>query len=134
MHACNTAGAIALPGARYDMVRVGIGIYGIAPSAALAGRVDLKPALSVKARVSHVQALPAGARLSYGLRYETTKATRVATVPIGYADGVPRELAHRDGAVLDRRPAMRDRGNGHDGPAHGRRRRSAPSRSATRSC
>ena len=100
VHACNTAGAIAVPGARYDMVRVGIGIYGIAPSAALAGMVDLKPALSVKARVSHVQVLPAGARLSYGLRYETTKPSRVATVPVGYADGVPRELGHRDGAVL----------------------------------
>jgi alanine racemase len=100
VHACNTAGAIALPSARYDMVRVGIGIYGVAPSPALAGRVELVPALAVKARVSHVQTLPAGARISYGLRYETTAATRVATVPIGYADGVPRELAERGGEVL----------------------------------
>jgi alanine racemase len=100
VHASNTAGAIAVPGARYDMVRVGIGIYGIAPAPALAGRVDLVPALSVKARVSHVQTLPAGTRVSYGLRYETERATRVATVPIGYADGVPRELPHRGGTVL----------------------------------
>jgi alanine racemase len=100
VHACNTAGAITVPEARYDMVRAGIGIYGLAPAPALAGRVDLVPALSVKARVSHVQALPAGARLSYGLRYETERATRVATVPIGYADGVPRELPHRGGNVL----------------------------------
>jgi alanine racemase len=100
VHACNTAGAIAMPGARYDMVRIGIGIYGLAPSPALAGAVDLVPALSVKARVSHVRDLPAGARVSYGLRYTTTGATRVATVPIGYADGVPRELSHRGGEVL----------------------------------
>jgi alanine racemase len=100
VHACNTAASIAVPGARYDMVRAGIGIYGIAPAPALADRVDLVPALSVKARVSHVQSLPAGARLSYGLRYETQKPTHVATVPIGYADGVPRELAHRGGEVL----------------------------------
>jgi alanine racemase len=100
VHACNTAGAIASPDARYDMVRVGIGIYGLAPSPELAGRVDLIPALAVKARVSHMQTLPAGARVSYGLRYETTTATRVATVPIGYADGVPRELAARGGEVL----------------------------------
>jgi len=100
VHACNTAGAIAIPGARYDMVRVGIGIYGISPSTALAGAVTLEPALSVKAQVSHVQSLPAGTRLSYGLRYETTAPTGIATVPIGYADGVPRELAHRGGEVL----------------------------------
>jgi alanine racemase len=100
VHACNTAGAIAVPQARYDMVRAGIGIYGLAPAPALAGAVHLMPALAVKARVSHVQNLPAGARLSYGLRYVTEKATRVATVPVGYADGVPRELAHRGGQVL----------------------------------
>jgi alanine racemase len=100
VHACNTAGAIAVPGARYDMVRIGIGIYGVAPSPALADRIDLVPALAVKARVSYVHALPAGARLSYGLRYETTTPTRIATVPIGYADGVPRELSHRGGEVL----------------------------------
>jgi alanine racemase len=50
--------------------------------------------------VSYVQSLPAGARLSYGLRYETSRPTRVATVPIGYADGVPRELSERGGGVL----------------------------------
>jgi alanine racemase len=100
VHACNTAGAVGVPGARYDMVRIGIGIYGIAPSPALAGAVDLVPAMAVKARVSYVQQLPAGARLSYGLRYETSKPTRIATVPIGYADGVPRELSHHGGEVL----------------------------------
>jgi alanine racemase len=100
VHACNTAGAICLPDARYDMVRAGIGIYGLAPAPALAGRIDLVPALAVKARVSHVQLLAAGERLSYGLRYETARATRVATVPIGYADGVPRELGHRGGEVI----------------------------------
>jgi alanine racemase len=100
VHAANTAGAIAVPAARYDMVRAGIGIYGLAPAPALEGAVDLVPALSVKARISHLQTLPAGARLSYGLRYETSAPTRVATVPIGYADGVPRELALRGGEVL----------------------------------
>jgi alanine racemase len=100
VHACNTAGALAVPGARYDMVRVGIGIYGLSPAPVLAAAADLVPALAVKARVSHVQDLPAGARVSYGLRYETPRATRVATVPIGYADGVPRELSHHGGEVL----------------------------------
>lgn len=102
VHACNTAGAIDWPAARFDMVRVGIGCYGIAPADDLDGRVALQPAMSVKARVSQVKVVPSGARLSYGLRYETTRETRIATVPIGYADGVPRELPHRGGTALVR--------------------------------
>jgi alanine racemase len=100
VHACNTAGAITAPAARYDMVRVGIGVYGIPPAPALSDAVHLLPALSLKARVSHVQTIAPGARVSYGLRYETEKETRLATVPIGYADGVPRELSHHGGEVL----------------------------------
>ena len=102
VHAANTAGAIACPAARYDLVRVGIGCYGIAPADELEGCVDLLPAMSVKAHVSHVKTMPAGERISYGLRYETPRATRIATVPIGYADGVPRELPHHGGVALVR--------------------------------
>lgn len=100
VHACNTAGALALPSARFDLVRAGIGVYGIAPAAALAGVVALRPALSVRAHVSHVKSVPAGTRLSYGLRYETTSDTRIATVPAGYADGVPRALGSAGAEVL----------------------------------
>jgi alanine racemase len=100
VHAANTAAAIDWPAARYDMVRVGIGVYGIAPADELEGRVALRPAMAVKARVSHVKLVPEGTRLSYGLRYETTRATRIATVPIGYADGVPRELPQRGGEAI----------------------------------
>ena len=100
VHAANTAGAIDCEAARYDMVRVGIGIYGLAPADALEGRVALRPALAVKARVAQVKVVPEGARVSYGLRYETSRATRIATVPIGYADGVPRELAERGGEAI----------------------------------
>jgi alanine racemase len=100
VHACNTAGALTAPAAHYDMVRAGIGIYGIAPAPSLAGAIRLEPALSVKARVSYVQTVAEGARVSYGLRYETDTATCLATVPAGYADGVPRELSHRGGTVL----------------------------------
>jgi alanine racemase len=69
VHASNTAGAIDWPHARFDMVRVGIGCYGIAPADALEGRLELRPAMSVKARVSHTKVVPGGARVSYGLRY-----------------------------------------------------------------
>ena len=102
VHACNTAGAIAVAGARHDMVRVGIGIYGIDPSPMLAGTVEMHAAMSVKARVSYVQRLEPGSRISYGLRYETDRPAIVATVPAGYADGVPRELSHHGGHVLIR--------------------------------
>jgi alanine racemase len=102
VHACNTAGAFTAPAAHYDMVRAGIGVYGIAPAPDLAHKIALRPALAVKARVTYVQQVAAGERISYGLRYETSRATRVATVPIGYADGVPRELSHRGGVVLIR--------------------------------
>jgi alanine racemase len=100
VHACNTAGALTAPAARYDMVRVGIGVYGVPPAPGLGTGLNLRPVMSVKARVSHVQHLPAGERVSYGLRYETAGPTHVATVPIGYADGVPRELSLRGGEVL----------------------------------
>jgi alanine racemase len=60
----------------------------------------LRPALSLRARVSHVKELPAGSRLSYGLHYELERPSRVATVPIGYADGVPRNLGVAGGEVL----------------------------------
>jgi alanine racemase len=99
-HAANSAGLLAFPDATYDLVRTGIAVYGIAPSAALSGRIPLLPVLSFKARVSFVKSLPAGSRLSYGLRYELAHASRVATVPVGYADGVPRNLAHVGGEAL----------------------------------
>ncbi len=102
VHACNTAGTLAVPAARRDLVRVGIGLYGIAPAAALEGAVALRPALAVKARVSYVKDVDAQTSLSYGLRYTTARATRIATVPIGYADGVPRALGHRGAQALVR--------------------------------
>jgi alanine racemase len=58
--------------------------------------------MAVKARVTHVKRVPAGARVSYGLRYETPRDTSIATVPIGYADGVPRELSQHGGVALVR--------------------------------
>lgn len=101
LHAANSAGALAHPSARYDLVRCGISVYGYAPGAALAGAVDLRPVLSLKSRVSLVRTLPAGERLSYGRRYVVGEPGAViATVPLGYADGVPRRLSAVGGEVL----------------------------------
>ena len=100
VHAANTAATIARPESRFDLVRTGIGIYGIAPAAHLADAVPLVPALSLSARVSYVKECRAGDRVSYGQRYVCATDTRIATVPIGYADGVPRALAAAGGEVL----------------------------------
>jgi alanine racemase len=103
VHAANSAGLLAQPAAaRYDLVRLGIALYGVPPAPDLAGRLPLRPALTLKARVSHVKELPAGARLSYGLRYELGRPSVIATVPAGYADGVPRNLGLTGGEVLVR--------------------------------
>jgi alanine racemase len=102
VHAANTAGALAFASARYDLVRPGIGIYGIPPVPEMAPLAELSPVLSVKARVSFVKRLPAGSAISYGLRYRVERPVTVATVPIGYGDGVPRNLAEAGGEVLVR--------------------------------
>ncbi|MGH9178935.1 MAG: alanine racemase [Acidimicrobiales bacterium] len=101
LHAANSAGALGHPSARYDLVRCGIAVYGYPPGAALAGAVDLRPALCLRSRVTLVRRLAAGERLSYGRRYAIPEpGSVVATVPLGYADGVPRRLSAAGGEVL----------------------------------
>jgi alanine racemase len=105
-HAANTAGAIAFPTSRYDMVRCGIGLYGCLPGAAVssafgaAAVAALRPAMSLKAHVVSVRPLEAGERPSYGRLRPLPERSVVATVPIGYADGVPRQLFNEGYAVL----------------------------------
>ncbi len=102
LHAANSAACIEHPRSRHDLVRTGIALYGIAPSPALAGRVDLRPALSLRAEVGLVKRVGPGEGVSYGLRHTFERSSWVATVPIGYADGVPRRLALTGGEVLVR--------------------------------
>ena len=99
-HAANSAGLIAHPAARFDMVRAGIAIYGIDPGPQVAGMVDLRPAMSVRTEVTLVKPVPAGDGVSYGLRHTFDHDAVVATVPLGYADGVGRRLGLVGGHVL----------------------------------
>ncbi len=99
LHAANTAGAVVFPRARLGMVRCGLGVYGYLPTPAVhaafdmqAGGERLVPAMSLKARVTAVRTLGAGERPSYGRLRPLPRRSLVATVPIGYADGVPRAL------------------------------------------
>jgi alanine racemase len=102
VHAANSAAALSRSDTHYDLVRGGIALYGLAPSPEFEGTVDLRPALSLKARVSLVKPIDAGEAVSYGLRYRLDRPARIATVPIGYADGVPRRLGSVGGEVLIR--------------------------------
>lgn len=108
VHAANSAATIAFPAARRDLVRCGIAIYGLPPAPSFDAALPLRPVMSFKAQVSYVKRVDPGERLSYGLRYSLDRASTIATVPVGYADGVPRDLAHRGGEVLvrGRRRAM----------------------------
>jgi alanine racemase len=93
-HAANSAGALAHRPARRSFVRAGIALYGVSPGPSvdhLCG--ELRPAMALKARVSFVKRVAAGARISYGLRHTFPAETTVATLPIGYADGVRRGLS-----------------------------------------
>jgi alanine racemase len=98
-HMANTAGAIIFPEARADMCRVGLGIYGLHPCDDTRDRIDLRPAMRVVSRVTHVRRLGMGSRPSYGRISELAGDSTVATVPVGYADGYSRGLS-RAGAVL----------------------------------
>ena len=101
LHAANSAVALLHPRGRYDMVRLGISMYGCPPASHhtdLARR--LRPALRLVSRVSHVQVVAAGEGVSYGHRWRADRDTVVATVPIGYADGVRRDLGLKGGSVL----------------------------------
>ena len=103
LHAANSAAALWHTRSRHGMVRCGISLYGLAAAGELAGTAPadgLKPAMSLKARVSYVKPVAAGERLSYGLRYRLDVDSVIATVPVGYADGVTRLLSATGGQVL----------------------------------
>jgi alanine racemase len=103
VHAANSAAALWQPRSRFDLVRCGISLYGLAPDGSLSGKEPapgLRPAMSLKARVSYVKEVAAGERLSYGLRYRLDRESTVATVPLGYADGVTRSLSAAGAHVL----------------------------------
>ncbi|CAN5241887.1 alanine racemase [soil metagenome] len=100
VHAANSAATLDHPGLRHDLVRCGITVYGLDPSPALHGRVPLRPALALAAEVSLVRVVPAGDGISYGLRHRCVEDTVVATVPLGYADGVSRRLSEVGAEVL----------------------------------
>lgn len=101
VHAANSAAALANEPSRFTMVRLGIAMYGLRPGTGVAELcAGLIPAMSLKARVSAVRWVEAGEAVSYGLVRPLAKGSLIATVPIGYADGVPRALGRTNVQVL----------------------------------
>jgi alanine racemase len=101
VHAANSAASLANEASRFTMVRLGIAAYGLRPGAGVADLcAGLIPAMSLKARVSAVRWVEAGEAVSYGLTRPLSKGSLIATVPIGYADGVPRALGRTSIQVL----------------------------------
>ena len=102
VHAANSAGLLAHPDARRDLVRAGIAIYGVPPSPELDGVASLDPALELVSRVTAVRRVAPGESVSYGRHWWAEEPTRVATVAIGYADGIRRDSGLADVEVLVR--------------------------------
>ena len=101
LHAANSGGALDCPDTAYDMVRVGIAMYGCYPSDEVRKDIQLKPAMSLRTQISFIKTVEAGCKLSYGCTFTAPKEMRIATLPIGYADGYNRLLSNR-GEVLIR--------------------------------
>ena len=93
-HAANSAGIIEFPRSHFDMVRAGISIYGLYPSCEVdQTKIKLTPAMTLKSIVTAVRDVPKGFYVSYGMTHETQRQTRLASVPIGYADGFSRQFS-----------------------------------------
>jgi len=95
LHLANSAATLRDRALHYDLVRVGLALYGLYPAPELSAVLPLQPALQVKARVTQVKTIAAGTGVSYGRRYIAPCEQRIAVVGIGYADGVPRNLSSR---------------------------------------
>ncbi|WP_422386842.1 alanine racemase [Agromyces albus] len=96
-HLASTAAALRRPEARFDLVRLGIGIYGVPPfgDGTTAADLGLVPAMTLRGRVAAVRRVEAGTGASYGHAWRAEHATTLALVPLGYADGVPRQASNR---------------------------------------
>lgn len=99
-HICNSAGIMMYPQMHLDMVRPGVILYGMYPSDEVdKKRLNLIPAMTLKSTITHIKEVEAGRGVSYGREYITDKTTKIATVPIGYADGYLRKLA-KEGKMI----------------------------------
>jgi alanine racemase len=95
LHLANSAGLLRGPQFHYDLVRVGLALYGLYPAPMFEDIIQLRPVMQVQARVTQVKTVPAGTGISYGHTFVAPKPLQIAVLGIGYADGVPRPLSNR---------------------------------------
>lgn len=99
-HIDNSAGSMELDDDEFDMVRLGIAMYGLYPSEEVSREIMLRPVMSLIAHIAHVKEVDAGCGVSYGWTYVTDKKTKLATVTAGYADGYPRAMSNTGRAIV----------------------------------
>lgn len=101
-HVCNSAGIMDFPEMHLDMVRAGIILYGLYPSQEVdKSRIALKPVMSFKAKVTLVKEVESDTCISYGRTFKTARKSRIATIPVGYADGYARLLSNKGTAIVN---------------------------------
>src|SRR6266853_1398036 len=105
IHAANTAGAIRFPEAHYNMVRIGLGLYGIHPSEASRRALDLELAIGLTSRITSIQEFAPGDTLGYNRTFTATRPSKVGIVPFGYDDGLPWRLSGSGQVLVEGRPA-----------------------------
>ncbi|WP_085993230.1 alanine racemase [Oceanobacillus senegalensis] len=104
-HCCNSAGTIAYPNMHLDMVRVGVSLYGLYPGDHLREIISLKQAMSLKTKAVYIKQLEANNTISYGRTFTTKQKSKIATIPIGYADGFSRSLSNQGHVTVKGRRA-----------------------------
>ena len=87
VHAANSAACLRMPETRYNMVRIGTLLYGQYPAGEVPRKLILEPTWKLKSRIASIRTVPAGVSIGYGAEFTTTRPTRIAVVPIGFADG-----------------------------------------------
>jgi len=99
-HIANSAAIIDMPETHLDMVRAGIILYGLWPSSEVTRKIHLKPTMRFKTRLAYIKDVAAGTSVSYGRTYTADQTQRIATLPVGYADGWPRSLSNKAHVLL----------------------------------
>ena len=106
-HCANSAAALDFPESHLDAIRPGISLYGLMPSPDVVARPDLRPAMHLRSRITFLKEVSASTPLSYGGTFVTSRPSRIATVPVGYADGYPRQAGnHATGLLHGQRVAQ----------------------------
>lgn len=94
-HCCNTAAALTYPEYHLDMIRTGISLFGYHPDETMTKTIDLKPIMKIVTHAAFIKEVEAGESIGYGRSFITQKPSKIATILLGYADGIPRELSNR---------------------------------------